>query len=382
LEKISLEFDGRLAELQQKLVDLAGEEFNPNSVIELQKILYEKLSLHERFKVKPKKIKLGNHMSTDEETLEKLAEDELPRTILAYRTINKLKNTYVDQLPNYVHSGSGRIHSTFQQTGTATGRLSSENPNLQNIPVRSTEGRRIRRAFIASDKEKILISADYSQIELRVVAHYSKDPTFMDAYRHNLDIHALTASAIFSVPENEVTREMRSRAKEVNFGLIYRMGPERLSIVTKTSKAEAKEFIERYFQKYSTIHSLQERFLEQARKEGFSETLFGRRRYLPEINTGGLLKRMAEGAAINTPIQGSAAEIIKMAMIAVDRRFQENHMQSRMILTVHDELIFDASREEEDELCEMVKDTMENVVGLEVPLLVEIGKGETWLDAH
>ena len=204
----------------------------------------------------------------------------------------------------------------------------------------------------------------------------------MDAYRHNLDIHALTASAIFSVSENEVTREMRSRAKEVNFGLIYRMGPERLSIVTKTSKAEAKEFIERYFQKYSTIHALQERFLEQARKEGFSETLFGRRRYLPEINTGGLLKRMAEGAAINTPIQGSAAEIIKMAMIAVDRRFQENRMQSRMILTVHDELIFDASREEEDELCEMVKDTMENVVGLEVPLLVEIGKGETWLDAH
>ena len=382
LEKIALEFDGRLAELRQKIVDLAGEEFNPNSVIELQKILYDKLSLHERFKVKPKKIKLGNHMSTDEETLEKLAEDELPRTILAYRTINKLKNTYVDQLPNYVHSGSGRIHSTFQQTGTATGRLSSENPNLQNIPVRSTEGRRIRRAFIASDKEKILISADYSQIELRVVAHYSKDPTFMDAYRHNLDIHALTASAIFSVPENEVTREMRSRAKEVNFGLIYRMGPERLSIVTKTSKAEAKEFIERYFQKYSTIHALQERFLEQARKEGFSETLFGRRRYLPEINTGGLLKRMAEGAAINTPIQGSAAEIIKMAMIAVDRRFQENRMQSRMILTVHDELIFDASREEEDELCEMVKDTMENVVGLEVPLLVEIGKGETWLDAH
>jgi DNA polymerase-1 len=204
----------------------------------------------------------------------------------------------------------------------------------------------------------------------------------MDAYRRNLDIHALTASAIYSVPEKEVTREMRSRAKEVNFGLIYRMGAERLSIVTKTSKVEAKEFIERYFEKYSTIHALQERFLEQARKEGFTETLFGRRRYLPDINGKSLLKRMAEGAAINTPIQGSAAEIIKLAMITVDRRIREKQMQSRMILTVHDELVFDTLKDEVDELCEMVQQTMENVVGLEVPLLVEIGRGENWLDAH
>ena len=382
MAKIALEFEGRLAELRQKIIELAGEEFNPNSVIELQNILYEKLRLHERYKVKPKKIKLGNGMSTDEESLEKIAEDELPRTILDYRTINKLKNTYVDQLPTFVHPASGCIHSTFRQTGTATGRLSSENPNLQNIPVRSSEGRRIRRAFISSGKENILVSADYSQIELRVVAHYSKDPTFMDAYRRNLDIHAVTASAIFKVAEEDVTREMRSRAKEVNFGLIYRMGAERLSIVTKTSKVEAKEFIERYFEKYSTIHALQERFLEQARKEGFSETLFGRRRYLPDINGKGLLKRMAEGAAINTPIQGSAAEIIKLAMITVDRRIREKQMHSRMILTVHDELVFDTLKDEADELCEMVKQTMENVVGLEVPLLVENGKGETWLDAH
>ena len=382
MAKIALEFESRLTELRGKIIELAGEEFNPNSVIELQNILYEKLRLHERYKVKPKKIKLGNRMSTDEESLEKIAEDELPRTILVYRSINKLKNTYVDQLPTFVHQASGCIHSTFRQTGTATGRLSSENPNLQNIPVRSSEGRRIRRAFISSGKENILVSADYSQIELRVVAHYSKDPTFMDAYRRNLDIHALTASAIFSVPEKEVSREMRSRAKEVNFGLIYRMGAERLSIVTKTSKVEAKEFIERYFKKYSTIHALQERFLEQARKEGFTETLFGRRRYLPDINGKGLLKRMAEGAAINTPIQGSAAEIIKLAMIAVEQQLREKQMLSKMILTVHDELVFDTLKDEADELCEMVKQTMENVVGLEVPLLVEIGKGENWLDAH
>ena len=382
MAKIALEFESRLTELRGKIIELAGEEFNPNSVIELQNILYEKLRLHERYKVKPKKIKLGNRMSTDEESLEKIAEDELPRTILVYRSINKLKNTYVDQLPTFVHQASGCIHSTFRQTGTATGRLSSENPNLQNIPVRSSEGRRIRRAFISSGKDNILVSADYSQIELRVVAHYSKDPTFMDAYRRNLDIHALTASAIFSVPEKEVSREMRSRAKEVNFGLIYRMGAERLSIVTKTSKVEAKEFIERYFKKYSTIHALQERFLEQARKEGFTETLFGRRRYLPDINGKGLLKRMAEGAAINTPIQGSAAEIIKLAMIAVEQQLREKQMLSKMILTVHDELVFDTLKDEADELCEMVKQTMENVVGLEVPLLVEIGKGENWLDAH
>ena len=382
LNKVALEFEGRLTELRNKITDLAGEEFNPNSVIELQNILYEKLRLHERFNIKPKKIKLGNRMSTDEETLEKLAEDDLPRTILDYRTLNKLKNTYIDQLPGYVHSESGNIHSTFHQTGTATGRLSSENPNLQNIPVRSSEGRRVRRAFIASGTEKILISADYSQIELRVVAHFSKDPTFLDAYRRNLDIHSLTASTIYGVAEKDVTREMRDRAKEVNFGLIYRMGAERLSIVTKTPKAEAKEFIERYFEKYSTIHALQERFLEQARKEGFSETLFGRRRYLPDINAKGLLKRMAEGAAINTPIQGSAAEIIKLAMIDVENLLREKKMQSRMILTVHDELVFDALKEEEDELCEIVKHAMENVVGLEVPLLVEIGKGQTWLDAH
>ena len=186
----------------------------------------------------------------------------------------------------------------------------------------------------------------------------------------------------YGVAEKDVTREMRDRAKEVNFGLIYRMGAERLSIVTKTPKAEAKEFIERYFEKYSTIHALQERFLEQARKEGFSETLFGRRRYLPDINAKGLLKRMAEGAAINTPIQGSAAEIIKLAMIDVEHLLREKKMQSRMILTVHDELVFDALKEEEDELCEIIKHAMENVVGLEVPLLVEIGKGQTWLDAH
>ena len=382
MEKISHEFDYRLKEIRKKIVNLAGEEFNPNSVIELQKIIYEKFKLHEFYKVKPKKIKLGNKMSTDEETLEKLAGNELASTILDFRTLSKLKNTYIDQLPNYVHSSSGCIHTTFRQTGTATGRLSSENPNIQNIPIRSVEGRRIRDAFIPSESDRILISADYSQIELRVVAHFSKDPTFLDAYRKNLDIHSLTASTIYKLPVKEVTREMRSKSKEVNFGLIYRMGAEKLSIVTKTSKEEAKEFIERFFHKYNTIHALQEKFLEKARKEGFAETLFGRRRYLPDINKKGLLKNLSEGAAINTPIQGSAAEIIKLSMISIDHILREKKMKSKMILSVHDELVFDTLKEEELELCQIIKETMENVVGLEVPLLVEIGKGKTWLDAH
>ena len=227
-----------------------------------------------------------------------------------------------------------------------------------------------------------MISADYSQIELRIVAHYSKDPTFIKAYQNNLDIHALTASTIFNVDESEVNREMRSKAKEVNFGLIYRMGPERLALITHTTKTEAKTFIERYFEKYSTIHGLQEHFLEQSRKQGYTLTLLGRRRYLPEINGRGLKRRTAEGAAVNSPIQGSAADIIKLAMNAVTRRFEKENLQSRMILTVHDELVFDALKSEQDKVCEIVKGEMENVITLEVPLVVDIGLGSNWLEAH
>ena len=382
LNEIASEFEGRLDELRTQIHQLAGEEFNVNSVVELQHVLYEKLRLHEQFGIKPKKIKLGLGLSTNEETLEKLAEHDLPRTLLDYRSLYKLKHTYLDQLPTHVHSRSGRIHSRFNQTATATGRLSSDNPNLQNIPVRTAEGRRVRRAFVPSAPERVLLSADYSQIELRVVAHYSKDPTFLAAYREGLDIHALTASAIFGVSESEVTREMRSVAKEVNFGLIYRMGADRLALVTHTPKTEAKAFIERFFQKYATIHALQERFLDQARKEGFAQTLLGRRRYLPDINGGGLAKRMAEGAAVNTPIQGSAAEIIKLAMIGIERQLRKRRLHSRMVLTVHDELVFDALREEEPKLRTLVQETMESVIGLEVPLVVELGSGENWLDAH
>ena len=373
LSEISQEFDKRLNDLRSKVHSIADKEFNLNSVVELQEVLYEKFKLHEACGIKPKKIKLGMGLSTDEETLEK---------ILDYRALNKLKNTYIDQLPTYVHPRTKRIHSTFHQVSTATGRLSSDNPNLQNIPVRSAEGRRIRKVFLPSKPGNQLLAADYSQIELRVAAHYSKDPTFLDAYRHERDIHALTAATIFQVEPEEVTREQRSKAKEVNFGLIYRMGPERLSIVTQTSKAEAKRFIEAYFQRYSTIHALQEHFLEKARKEGYASTLLGRRRLIPDINGKGLSKRLAEGAAINTPIQGSAAEIIKLAMISVVRRLRSEAMDTRMVLSVHDELVFDVPEAELQKASTIIKEEMENVIVLEVPLVVEIGLGDNWLEAH
>ena len=382
LSEISEEFGNRLNDLRSKVHSMADKEFNLNSVVELQNVLYEKFKLHEACGIRPKKIKLGMGLSTDEETLEKMSEYALPRTILDYRSLNKLKNTYIDQLPTYVHPRTKRIHSTFHQVSTATGRLSSDNPNLQNIPVRSVEGRRIRKVFLPSKPGNQLLAADYSQIELRVTAHYSKDPTFLDAYRHERDIHALTAATIFKIKTEEVTREQRSKAKEVNFGLIYRMGPERLSIVTQTPKAEAKQFIEAYFQRYSTIHALQEHFLQKARKEGYASTLLGRRRLIPDINGRGLSKRLAEGAAINTPIQGSAAEIIKLAMISVDRRLRSEAMDTRMVLSVHDELVFDVPEAEVQKASTIIKEEMENVIVLEVPLVVEIGLGDNWLEAH
>lgn len=382
LEKISKEFAIRLDDLSEKIYDISDERFNINSIIELQSVLYDKLKVHELCKVKPKKIKLGNKLSTGEETLEKMLSHPLPNVILQYRELNKLKNTYVDQLPTFVNSDSGRIHSSFRQTSAATGRLASDKPNLQNIPIRTEEGRRIRSAFVPSGPDNVLISADYSQIELRVIAHYSKDPTFMAAYRENLDIHAITAATIFEVSVGEVSREMRSKAKEVNFGLIYRMGPERLALITHSSKMEAKSFIERYFEKYSTIHGLQEQFLTQARNNGYAKTLMGRRRYLPAINARGLMRRMAEGAAVNTPIQGSAAEIIKLAMVAIDQRLKQEKLKSRMILSVHDELVFDTPKDEVSAMQDLVKREMENVITLEVPLIAEVGVGDNWLDAH
>ncbi|MFQ5483587.1 MAG: DNA polymerase, partial [Nitrospinaceae bacterium] len=306
-----------------------------------------------------------------------------PKAMLEYRELTKLKSTYLDQLTGCIHPLTGKIHTSFRQTQAATGRLASDNPNLQNIPVRSEEGRRVRALFIPSDGEHVLLSADYSQIELRVVADYSGDPTFLEAFRTGEDIHALTAEAIFGVPPERVDREMRSVAKEVNFGLIYLMGADRLSLVTGRSKDEAREFIARFFEKYATIRQLQNDLVERAKKESYALTRHGRRRYLPEINSSNShAARMAEGAAVNTPIQGTAAEIIKLAMIAIDRRLREERLNSRMILTIHDELLFDARRDELEPLKTLVTEEMESALELKVPLKVEIGQGANWLEAH
>jgi DNA polymerase-1 len=383
-QTISKEMEGKLTTLRKKIYKEAGEEeFNINSVPELQRVLYEKLRLHEAMKIRPKKIKTGIGLSTDEETLEKMRAHPLPRLLLDYRELNKLKTTYLDQLAGFVNPVTGKIHSSFRQTVAATGRLASDNPNLQNIPVRSEEGRKVRALFLPSDKEHVLLSADYSQVELRVVADYSGDPTFLEAFRTGTDIHDLTSAAIFGVAPGQVDRDMRSVAKEVNFGLIYRMGADRLAQVTNRGKEEAREFIDRFFAKYSSIRALQEELVEKARKQGYAETKLGRRRYLPEINSNNAFAaRMSEGMAINTPVQGTAAEIIKLAMIALDRRLRDGKLNSRMVLTIHDELLFDAPREEVDELRKMVVEEMEAAMTLKVPLKVDVGLGENWLEAH
>jgi DNA polymerase-1 len=376
--------EGKLQKLSKDIYTEAGEdEFNINSVPDLQRVLYEKLRLHEQLKVRPKKIKTGIGLSTDEETLEKMQAHPLPRLLLEYRELNKLKSTYLDQLAGFVNPVTGKIHSSFRQTVAATGRLASDNPNLQNIPIRSEEGRKVRALFLPSDEDHVLLSADYSQIELRVVADYSGDPTFVEAFRTNTDIHALTAAAIFGVAPEAVGRDMRTVAKEVNFGLIYRMGADRLAQVTHRTRDEAREFIARYFEKYGSIRALQEELAEKARKQGYAETKLGRRRYLPEINSpNAFAARTSEGMAVNTPIQGTAAEIIKLAMIALDRRLREEGLRSKMVLTIHDELLFDALKEEVDTLKKVVTEEMEAAMDLKVPLKVELGLGPNWLEAH
>jgi len=379
--KLSREMEGKLKGVQGEIYDLAGErDFNINSIIDLQRVIYEKLKLHEELKIRPKKIKTGIGFSTDEETLERMQEHPLPRKLLEYREMTKLKSTYLDQLPAFVNKATGKIHTTFRQAAAATGRLASDNPNLQNIPVRSEEGRKVRALFIPSDRDHVLLSADYSQIELRVVADYSGDATFLEAFRRNQDIHALTASAIFDVPPAKVDRDMRAVAKEVNFGLIYRMGADRLALVTHRSKEDAKAFIERFFARYKAVRELQDELIDKARKEGYALTKMGRRRYLPDIqDPKSQAGRMAEGMAINSPIQGTAAEIIKLAMIRVDRELRKQGLRSRMVLSIHDELLFDARKDELGALKKLVVKEMEQAMELKVPLKVDLGEGENWL---
>ena len=370
--KISTEIDRLTAEIYA----LAGETFNINSGKQLQQILFEKLGLSAA-----RKTKTG--WSTDVRVLTELAvENPIAGLILEYRQLSKLSGTYIDSLPKLLNGKTGRIHTSFNQTVTATGRLSSSDPNLQNIPIRTEMGRRIREAFVPR-KGNILVDADYSQIELRIMAHLSGDPELVAAFREEADIHTRTAARIFGLDEKDVTHDMRSRAKTINFGVMYGQGPRALSQQLRIPFDEARSFIEEYFEKYPGIRAFIESSKESARERGFAETLLGRRRPLPEIDSGdGRLRSFAERIAVNMPIQGTAADMIKIAMIDIDAAIVKEGLGARMVLQVHDELVFDVPVDEKLRVTELVREMMEAAVELDVPLKVEVDTGENWLEAH
>jgi DNA polymerase I len=374
LQKISAEISGFLESMERRIFEMAGQEFNINSPRQLGEILFEKLKLPAG-----KKTKTG--YSTDSKVLESLAlRHDLPALILEYRMYAKLKNTYVDALPAMIDSRSGRIHTRFNQAVTATGRISSSEPNLQNIPIRSEMGRRIRQAFIAPEGY-VILSADYSQIELRILAHITGDEVLRQAFLQGLDIHSKTASEIFGIPLNEVTENHRRVAKTINFGIMYGMGPHKLSQELKIKRDVAKLYIDNYLSTYANVREYMDSVSFKAEQEGCVTTLLGRRRSIPEIRSSNFNEREAgRRIAINTPIQGTAADIIKMAMVKIHERI--GNMKSRMVIQVHDELVFEAAYDEIEALTELVRDEMENAYRLNVPIKVDIGTGKSWAEAH
>ncbi len=376
LREFSKEIEIQLRQKIERIYSLAGEVFNINSSQQLGKILFEKLKLPVI-----KKTKTG--FSTDVEVLEKLSTyHELPLEILGYRNLSKLKSTYVDTLPKLVHPETGRVHTSYHQTVTATGRLSSSDPNLQNIPVRTEEGNRIRQAFIP-EKGWWILSADYSQIELRILAHLSQDQTLIEAFRRGEDIHSRTASEIFGVPLEKVTPLMRRQAKVINFGIIYGMSAYGLSQQLGTEPKMAQTYIDEYFKKYPGVQIYIQKSLEEARAKGYVTTLLQRRRYLPEMNSPTASIRQAnERIAINTPLQGTAADIIKVAMIRIQNQLENLRLKTRMIMQVHDELVFEVPGEEMERASTMIRKEMESVMELSVPLRVSLSSGRNWAEAH
>lgn len=375
LSGLSADMEKKLGKLTKDIYEMAGEEFNINSPKQLSVILFEKLKL-------PVIRRTKTGISTDEEVLIKLASaHKLPRTLLEYRELSKLKSTYVDSLPLLVNPKTGRIHTSFNQAVTATGRLSSSGPNLQNIPIKTEEGRKIRKAFIPSEKGRMLLSADYSQIELRILAHMSGDAQLVKAFKEGLDIHSFTASLVFNVDEKDVTTEMRGMAKTVNFGIIYGMSPYGLSRELNIDVNKAKEFIDAYFNRYPDVKKYMEALIAEAGEKGYVTTILGRRRYIPEIKSSDMrMRQFAERTAINAPIQGSAADIIKVAMISIVEKLANSGLETKMTLQVHDELVFDVPKKEMEESCRIVKDGMENVIKLNVPVEAHISFGRNWLD--
>ena len=376
LAQMSAELEREIGVKAKEIYEVAGTEFNVGSPRQLGDVLFNKLNLP-----KPVKYGRGRTISTAVDVLESLAEDfPIARMVLDYRQLTKLKSTYVDTLPALINPASKRLHTTFGQTGTATGRLSSANPNLQNIPIRTELGRGIRAAFIA-EPGHVLLTADYSQIELRLLAHFSRDPLLVEAYRRGDDIHTLTASQVFGVPPLMVTPDHRRQAKVVNFGIVYGLSPFGLSQNLGIEPAEAKQFIANYFEKYKGVRAFIDKTLEEARRDLKVRTLFGRIRPIPDINSKNANQRgFAERTAVNTPLQGTAADLIKIAMIRIDAALHERGLKSRMTLQVHDELVFEVPEKEVETMQSLVREQMERVHALAVPLLVEIGIGPNWRD--
>jgi DNA polymerase-1 len=379
LKQISEEFGEEIHKIEEEIYTLAGTPFNIASPKQLGEILFERLKIDE----KAKKTKTGQY-ATGEEVLQKLSHKHpIIQKILDYRSFTKLKSTYLDALPALVNPKDGLIHTSYNQAVTATGRLSSNNPNLQNIPVRTAQGREIRRAFVPRSEAYTLLAADYSQIELRIIAHLSQDPAMVADFNLGHDIHAATAAKVFHVPMNEVTKEQRSRAKAVNFGIIYGMSAFGLAERMELSRSEAADIIKKYFEEYAGIKEYMNRSIALAKERGYAETILGRRRYLRDINgANSVVRGFAERNAINAPIQGSSADMIKIAMIGIHHEMQRLKMQSKMMLQVHDELVFDAHLDELDELKAIVNDKMVNALSLSVPVVVEMNTGNNWLEAH
>ena len=379
LNSLAEELNNDIASLEKKIYNAAGEEFNIASPKQLGVILFEKMKLVD----KPKKTKTGQY-STAEDVLSYLAKDhEIVKHILDYRGLSKLKSTYIDALPQQVEEHTGHVHTYYMQTVAATGRLSSNNPNLQNIPIRTERGRQVRKAFIPRNEHYTLLAADYSQIELRIIAALSEEETMIEAFKNGEDIHASTASKVFNVPLTEVTREQRSNAKTVNFGIIYGVSAFGLSNQTNLTRSESKELIDTYYATYPKLRDYIQDQVDFARDNGYVQTVLGRRRYIKDINSrNAVVRGAAERNAVNAPIQGSAADIIKIAMIRIHEKLQAGNFKSKMLLQVHDELVFDIYKPELEEMKALIKSEMESAYKLEVPLDVELDIGDNWLEAH
>ena len=379
LNNMATQLEHEAQQLAQRIFDQAGETFNLASPKQLGPILFDKLKLVD----KPKKTKTGQY-STAEEVLSTLAKNHpIVADILEWRSVQKLNNTYVSALPQDVNTHSNRVHTVYNQAVAATGRLSSNHPNLQNIPIRTPRGQQVRKAFVAKDNQHVLMAADYSQIELRIIASLSEDPSMVAAFNNNEDIHAATAAKVFGVPLEEVSREQRSQAKTVNFGIIYGVSAFGLSNQTTLSRSEAKALIDTYYENYPKLKSYMSEQVDFAREQGYVATVLGRRRYLKDINSrNAIVRGAAERNAVNAPIQGSAADIIKIAMLRIYDKMREQQFKAQMLLQVHDELVFECPKLELDALTKLVKTEMENAYKLHVPLTVDVGVGHNWLEAH